>query len=109
MAMTALPLAYLFCTFVWYAYQSRLSEVREEMAERGPLVAKVLADSSEFSLVSRRYDDLKLTINGLLRADPSIYRIEVLDAQRRELVHAPRVPAASNRSWATTRRRCSSA
>ena len=88
MAMTAIPLAYLFCTFVWYAYQSRLAEVREELAERGPLVAKVLADSSEFSLVSHRYDDLKLTINGLLRADPSIQRIEVLDAQRRELVHA---------------------
>jgi two-component system sensor histidine kinase UhpB len=88
MAMTAIPLAYLFCTFVWYAYQSRLSEVREEMAERGPLVAKVLADSSEFSLVSHRYDDLKLTINGLLRTDPSILRIEVLDAQRRELMHA---------------------
>lgn len=88
MAMTAVPLAYMFCTFVWYAYQSRLSEVREEMAERGPLVAKVLADSSEFSLLSHRYDDLKLTINGLLRSDPSIYRIEVLDAQRRELLHA---------------------
>ncbi|MYM26992.1 sensor histidine kinase [Duganella sp. CY15W] len=88
LAMTAIPLAYLFCTFVWYAYQSRLSEVREEMAERGPLVAKVLADSSEFSLASRRYDDLRLTINGLLRADPSIDRIEVVDAQRRELVHA---------------------
>ncbi len=88
MAMTALPLAYLFCTFVWYAYQSRLAEVREEMAERGPLVAKVLADSSEFSVVSHRYDDLKLTINGLLRTDPSIQRIDVLDAQRRELVHA---------------------
>jgi two-component system sensor histidine kinase UhpB len=87
MAMTALPLAYLFCTFVWYAYQSRLAEVREEMAERGPLVAKVLADSSEFSVVSHRYDDLKLTINGLLRTDPSIQRIDVLDAQRRELVH----------------------
>jgi two-component system sensor histidine kinase UhpB len=88
MAMTAIPLAYLFCTFVWYAYQSRLAEVREELAERGPLVAKVLADSSEFSVVSHRYDDLKLTINGLLRTDPSIQRIEVLDAQRRELVHA---------------------
>jgi two-component system sensor histidine kinase UhpB len=87
-AMTAIPLAYMFCTFVWYAYQSRLSEVHEEMAERGPLVAKVLADSSEFSLLSRRYDDVKLTINGLLRSDASIYRIEVLDAQRRELVHA---------------------
>ncbi|MFS2003919.1 ATP-binding protein [Duganella sp. CT11-25] len=88
MAMTAIPLAYMFCTFVWYAYQSRLSEVREEMAERGPLVAKVLADSSEFSLLSHRYDDLKLTINGMLRSDASIYRIEVLDAHRRELVHA---------------------
>jgi two-component system sensor histidine kinase UhpB len=96
MAMTAIPLAYLFCTFVWYAYQSRLSEVREELAERGPLVAKVLADSSEFSVVSRRYDDLKLTINGLLRADPSIHRIDVLDAQRRELVHAAaRAPASA--------------
>jgi two-component system sensor histidine kinase UhpB len=88
MAMTVIPLAYMFCTFVWYAYQSRLSEVTEEMAERGPLVAKVLADSSEFSLLSHRYDDLKLTINGLLKSDASIYRIEVLDAQRRELVHA---------------------
>jgi two-component system sensor histidine kinase UhpB len=88
MAMTAMPLAYLFCTFVWYAHQSRLTEVREEMAERGPLVAKVLADSSEFGVLAHRYDDLKLTINGLLRSDPSIDRIEVLDAQRRELVHA---------------------
>jgi two-component system sensor histidine kinase UhpB len=86
MAMTAIPLAYMFCSFVWYAYQSRLSEVREEMAERGPLVAKVLADSSEFSVLSRRYDDLKPTISGLLKSDPSIYRIEVLDAQRRPLV-----------------------
>ncbi|WP_432379696.1 histidine kinase [Duganella sp. P38] len=95
-AMTAMPLAYLFCTFVWYAYQSRLAEVREEMAERGPLVAKVLADSSEFSVVARRYDDLKLTINGLLRADPSIYRIDVLDAQRRALVQATaRAPASA--------------
>jgi two-component system sensor histidine kinase UhpB len=88
LAITVTPLAYMFCTFVWYAYQSRLTEVREEMAERGPLVAKVLADSSEFSLLTHRYDDLKPTINGLLRADASIYRIDVLDAQRRELLHA---------------------
>jgi two-component system sensor histidine kinase UhpB len=88
LAITVIPLAYMFCTFVWYAYQSRLSEVRDEMAERGPLVAKVLADSSEFSLLTRRYDDLKPTINGLLRADASIYRIDVLDANRRELLHA---------------------
>lgn len=95
MAMTAIPLAYLFCTFVWYAYQSRLAEVREEMAERGPLVAKVLADSAGFSLVARRYDDLKLTINGLQRADPSIYRIDVLDVQRRQLVYAAARASAS--------------
>ncbi|MYM82305.1 sensor histidine kinase [Duganella sp. FT50W] len=95
LAMTAIPLAYLFCTFVWYAYQSRLAEVREEMAERGPLVAQVLADSSEFSVVSRRYDDLRLTLNGLLRTDPSIYRIDVLDGQRRTLVHAAARAGAS--------------
>lgn len=98
LCVTVLPLAYMFSTFVWYAYHSRLSEVREEMAERGPLVAKVLAESSEFSLLSRRYDDLRLTINGLLRSDASIDRIEVLDAQRRELVqasaHAPGQPDA---------------
>jgi len=88
LCVTVIPLAYMFCTFVWYAYHSRLSEVREEMAERGPLVAKVLAESSEFSLVSRRYDDLRLTINGLLQSDASIDRIEVLDAQRHELVQA---------------------
>ncbi len=98
LCVTVIPLAYMFSTFVWYAYHSRLSEVREEMAERGPLVAKVLAESSEFSLLSGRYDDLRLTINGLLRSDASIYRIEVLDAQRHELVqasaHAPGQPDA---------------
>ena len=91
LCVTVIPLAYMFCTFVWYAYHSRLSEVREEMAERGPLVAKVLAGSSEFSLLSRRYDDLRdlrLTVNGLLQSDANIYRIEVLDGQRRELVQA---------------------
>lgn len=96
MAITAIPLAYLFFTFLWYAYQSRLSEVREELAERGPLVAKVLADSSEFSVIARRHQDLKPTINGLLRTDPSIHRIDVLDAQRRELLHAAaRAPAGA--------------
>src|SRR5471032_348464 len=98
LCVTVLPLAYMFSTFVWYAYHSRLSEVREEMAERGPLVAKVLAESSEFSLLSHRYDDLWLTINGLLRSDASIDRIEVLDAQRHALVqaaaHAPGQPDA---------------
>src|SRR5476649_98012 len=98
LCVTVIPLAYMFSTFVWYAYHSRLSEVREEMAERGPLVAKVLAESSEFSLLSRRYDDLRLTIHGLLQSDASIYRIEVLDAQRHELVqasaHAPGQPDA---------------
>jgi len=88
LCVTLIPLAYMFCTFVWYAYHSRLAEVREEMAERGPLVAKVLAQSSEFSLLTHRYDDLKLTVNGLLQSDASIDRIDVLDAQRHALVQA---------------------
>ncbi|MGV7209283.1 sensor histidine kinase [Oxalobacteraceae bacterium A2-2] len=101
LAITLLPLAYMFCTFVWYAYQSRLAEVREEMAERGPLVAKVLAESSEYSLLSGRYDDLRLTINGMLRADASIHRIEVLDARRQPLVRAAAAQAGEPdaRAW----------
>lgn len=83
LAIALIPVAYMFCTFVWYAYQSRLSDVRDELAERGPLVAKVLADSREFGLVSSRLDELKLTINGLLQSDASIYRVELLDAARR--------------------------
>jgi len=88
LAITLIPVAYMFSTFVWYAYQSRLSEVRDELAERGPLVAKVIADSSEFGLVSGRLDDVKLTINGLLESDASIYRVDVIDAARRELAQA---------------------
>lgn len=107
LVMTVLPLAYLFCTLTWYAYQSRLSEVQDDLAERGPLIARVLADSSEYHLVSRRYAQLKQTADGLLKTDPSIYRIEVMDAQRRELLRADaRAPAdaparaqADSRAW----------
>jgi two-component system sensor histidine kinase UhpB len=88
LAIALIPVAYMFATFVWYGWQSRQSEVREELAERGPLIARVLADSSEFSLVSGRHDDLKRTINGVLQADANIHRIDVLDAQRHPLVHA---------------------
>jgi two-component system sensor histidine kinase UhpB len=87
-SITILPVLYLFCTFVWYSYQSRFAEVREELAERGALVAKVLADSSEFNLVSRKYDALQRNVDGLLQSDPSIYRIEVLDSGRRPLLRA---------------------
>jgi two-component system sensor histidine kinase UhpB len=105
LAVIVIPVAYMFCTFVWYAWQSRQSEVRDELAERGPLVAKALADGSEFNLVSKRYEDLRLTINGLLKSDASIARIEVLDAQRRTLAQAaasaaaPAEPRSDNYSY----------
>src|SRR5476649_99432 len=102
LAITLIPVAYMFSTFVWYAYQSRLSEVRDELAERGPLVAKVIADSSEFGLVSGRLDDVKLTINGLLESDASIYRVDVIDAARRELALAVTPAAASPMPMAPT-------
>lgn len=87
-SITILPVLYLFCTFVWYSYQSRFAEVREELAERGGLVAKVLADSSEFNLVSRKYEELQRNAHGLVQSDTSIYRIEVLDRERHLLLHA---------------------
>ncbi len=87
-AITIVPVLYMFSTFVWYSYQSRLNEVRDELAERGRLVATVLAEGGEFNLVAGKYDELKRTIDGLVLSDPSIYRIEILDTLRRDLVQA---------------------
>jgi two-component system sensor histidine kinase UhpB len=98
LAITLIPLAYMFCTFVLYAWQSRMSEVGDELAERGPLVARVLADGSEFAVVARRTEELRPTINGLLNTDASIRRIDVLDAQRRELLHAAAKDAAQDQA-----------
>ncbi|MGZ3183637.1 MAG: sensor histidine kinase [Telluria sp.] len=81
-----LPVVYLFCSFVWYSWYSHRALVAEELAERGRILARALAETSEYNVISGNLTDLRLTINGLVQSDKSIYRIDVVDANRREVV-----------------------
>jgi two-component system sensor histidine kinase UhpB len=78
--ITMLPVALLFSSFVWYSWYSHRAQVAEELAERGRILATALAETSEYNLISGNLSDLRLTINGLVQSDKSIYRIDVVDA-----------------------------
>ena len=41
----------------------------EELAERGRILAKALAETSEYNVISGNLSDLRLTINGLVQSD----------------------------------------
>ncbi|RZA33709.1 MAG: HAMP domain-containing protein [Lysobacteraceae bacterium] len=75
--ITMLPVTFLFTSFVWYSYYSHRAQVAEELAERGRTLARALAETSEYNVISGNLSDLRLTINGLVQSDSSIYRIEV--------------------------------
>jgi two-component system sensor histidine kinase UhpB len=76
--ITMLPVTFLFTSFVWYSYYSHRAQVAEELAERGRTLARALAETSEYNVISGNLSDLRLTINGLVQSDSSIYRIEVV-------------------------------
>lgn len=81
--ITMLPVAFLFTSFVGYSWYSHRAQVAEELAERGRILAKALAETSEYNVISGNLADLRLTINGLVQSDKSIYRIDVVDAQQK--------------------------
>jgi two-component system sensor histidine kinase UhpB len=78
--ITMLPVVFLFSSFVWYSWYSHRAQVAEELSERGRILARALAETSEYNVISGNLSDLRLTINGLVQSDKSIYRIDVLDA-----------------------------
>ncbi|HEU4850521.1 MAG TPA: ATP-binding protein [Telluria sp.] len=84
--ISMLPVAYLFCSFVWYSWFSHRALVADELSERGKVLARALAETSEYNVISGNLTDLRLTIDGLVQTDRSIYRIDILDSKRREVV-----------------------
>jgi len=84
--ITMLPVAFLFTSFVWYSWYAHRAQVAEELAERGRILARALAETSEYNVISGNLTDLRLTINGLVQSDKSIYRIDVVDAQGKRAV-----------------------
>ncbi|MFL6676411.1 MAG: ATP-binding protein [Massilia sp.] len=84
--ITMLPVVFLFASFIGYSWYSHRAQVAEELAERGRILARALAETSEYNVISGNLSDLRLTINGLVQSDKSIYRIDVVDAQGRNAV-----------------------
>jgi two-component system sensor histidine kinase UhpB len=84
--ITMLPVALLFTSFVWYSWYSHRAQVEEELAERGRILARALAETSEYNVISGNLSDLRLTINGLVQSDRSVYRIDVIDTGGRSAV-----------------------
>jgi two-component system sensor histidine kinase UhpB len=84
--ITMLPVALLFSSFVWYSWYSHRAQVDEELAERGRILAQALAETSEYNVISGNLSDLRLTINGLVQSDRSVYRIEVVDTSGKTAV-----------------------
>ncbi|MGZ8289506.1 MAG: sensor histidine kinase [Telluria sp.] len=84
--ITMLPVVFLFSSFVWYSWYSHRAQVAEELAERGRILAKALAETSEYNVISGNLSDLRLTINGLVQSDRSIHRIDVVDANQKPTV-----------------------
>ncbi len=92
--ITMLPVVFLFSSFVWYSWYSHRAQVAEELAERGRILARALAETSEYNVISGNLSDLRLTINGLVQSDKSIYRIDVVDAAQKGAISVSSQSAA---------------
>jgi two-component system sensor histidine kinase UhpB len=89
LSIIIVPLVYMFATFICYLYASGIADVDDELAERGPLVAKVLADSSEYHLAMGRLGELRQGVERVVQADRGIHQVEVLDAARKGVLTVP--------------------
>lgn len=92
--ITMLPVVFLFTSFLWYSWYAHRAQVAEELAERGRILARALAETSEYNVISGNLTDLRLTINGLVQSDKSIYRIDVVDATGKRAVRVTSESAA---------------
>ncbi len=86
--ITLLPVTYLFCMLVWHSYWLHSHEVTAEVEERGKIVAKVLAESSEYALATGKLSELRLSLDGLVESERGIVSIDILDANKKILLHS---------------------
>ena len=87
MLITVFPVLYLFVSVVAYSYHSRLSEAREELAERARSVATALAEGVEYNVLSANLSGLQRSVNAVVQSDRNIDSIDIYDAHRVAIVH----------------------
>lgn len=86
-AIAVLPVVLMFVSVTTWSYFSRLAEIQQDLHERGNLIAAALAESSQYGVISGNLTGVERTVRGLLQADKSIYGIELLDANRKIMLH----------------------
>jgi two-component system sensor histidine kinase UhpB len=82
-----IPLMLMVIAEVVYASMSRPYEIRQDLNERGKIIAGAVAENSEYGLTSGNFKDLEQMARSLVQADRWIYQIEVFNAKKqRKLV-----------------------
>ncbi|PRC92588.1 ATP-binding protein [Solimicrobium silvestre] len=86
--ITLLPVTYLFCMLVWHSYWLHSHEVDSEIEERGKIITKVLARSSEYELATGRLSELSLSLDSLVQSEHSIASIDILNVDKKIILHS---------------------
>ncbi len=81
------PIVYLFFSMVSYSYYARFKEVHEDLESRAKLVSTALAEGLEFHLAANHAQGVRQMIYSVIQSDKNIFRIEVLDANKKEITH----------------------
>jgi two-component system sensor histidine kinase UhpB len=92
--IAALPSLLMFVSVLAYSYYSRAQEVADEIEERGQLTASLVAQLSEYAVVSGDLAYLSPTAQTLLAKDDSIIAVTIADANKRVLFEFDRQPSA---------------
>lgn len=90
--ITALPVVLVIGFVIWLHF-SRLDQIEQDLHERGNLITATMAESSQYGVISGNVTYLDRMLMGLVQADPSIYKIKILDANRNILVEAVAGPS----------------
>ena len=85
--ISLLPVVLMFLAVVPYSNYSRSIEVEQALNERGRLIASLVAESSEYGVLSGNWGYLERTTRWLLQVDSSIYEIEITDHTNKRLLH----------------------
>lgn len=79
LALSALLQVLAIFVVIFFAYFSRLSQIRQDLDERGALIATAVAENSEYGIVSGNHAYLNSSLRNLLATNKDIYAIEVRD------------------------------
>lgn len=101
LVIAVLPIAYLFFSLMSYSYYARMREVQDELNSRAKTVTIALAEGVEFHLLSRNVQGIKQMIYSVIQSDRSIYRIDIFDANKKEVSHVDNAGHAQAESWFT--------